>query len=463
MIKTNLFRSKTKNKKTLTITVSMVLLLSSFFAIANAETYSLILTWGDYGIENGQFNHPTGIEFDNDGNVYVADHFNHRVQKFTSDGIFITKWGGFGGGNGQFQFPTDITVDDFGNVYVTDQYNHRVQKFTSDGIFITKWGSLGSADGQFNYPRGIDVDDFGNVYVADTWNGRVQKFTSDGIFITKWDSWNSGIDEFISPYNAAVDDHRNVFVVDYEKNCIHKFAPTDSISPTIELISPTEYGLYAADSGATYEFSATDNIDLDVDLTATIDDIQGNAIEVQNGDSIPTESGVYDLTLTATDDAGLSSSLETMFVVYDAGAGFVTGGGWINSPEGAYIADSTLTGKATFGLVSKYKKGANTPTGQTQFKFNVADLNFHSTSYDWLVIAGSKAQYKGTGTINGEGEYGFKLTATDGDIKGDGIDNFRIKIWDKTTDSIVYDNQIEAPDTADPTTAIGGGSIVIHK
>ena len=82
--------------------------------------------------------------------------------------------------------------------------------------------------------------------------------------------------------------------------------------------------------------------------------------------------------------------------MFDPEGGFVTGGGWINSPEGAYTADPTLTGKANFGFVSKYKKGATTPTGETEFQFRVADLNFHSDIYQWLVVAGARAQYKGT-------------------------------------------------------------------
>jgi hypothetical protein len=71
-------------------------------------------------------------------------------------------------------------------------------------------------------------------------------------------------------------------------------------------------------------------------------------------------------------------------------------GGWIDS-IGRYIPDPSLTGPATFGFVSKYQKGATTPTGQTEFQFKVAGLNFHSTSYEWLVIAQSKALYKGEG------------------------------------------------------------------
>ena len=151
-------------------------------------------------------------------------------------------------------------------------------------------------------------------------------------------------------------------------------------------------------------------------------------------------------------------------VIYDPDDGFVTGGGWITSPEGAYTADPSLTGKANFGFVSKYKKGQSTPTGNTEFQFKAGDLNFHSDSYDWLVIAGKKAMYKGTGTINGEGNYGFMLSAIDAKLTpSTDVDLFRIKIWDKDTEEIVYDNLLGADDDADPTTAIGGGNIVIHK
>jgi hypothetical protein len=171
------------------------------------------------------------------------------------------------------------------------------------------------------------------------------------------------------------------------------------------------------------------------------------------------EVGVYSVIVTLTDACGnVTSKNYDYVVVYDPTAGFVTGGGWINSPAGAYIENPGLTGKATFGFVSKYNKGATIPSGNTEFQFHAAGMNFKSTDYDWLVIAGMKAQFKGSGTINGSGEYGFMLTAIDGTP-----DKFRIKIWDKSNDAIVYDNQItDTSDNADPSTALGGGSIVIH-
>jgi len=170
--------------------------------------------------------------------------------------------------------------------------------------------------------------------------------------------------------------------------------------------------------------------------------------------------------VTVTDDDGDSDTdMYEYIIIYDPDGGFVTGGGWIDSPPGAYAADQTLTGKANFGFVSKYKKGTSTPTGETEFQFKAGDLNFHSDSYDWLVVAGPKAQYKGVGTINGSGHYGFKLFAIDEALTpSTDVDLFRIKIWDKDdSDAIVYDNQMGEVEDADPTTAIGGGNIKIHQ
>ncbi|MEW5990797.1 MAG: hypothetical protein AB1736_05550 [Chloroflexota bacterium] len=176
-------------------------------------------------------------------------------------------------------------------------------------------------------------------------------------------------------------------------------------------------------------------------------------------------AGVYVLTCAVSDVNGGTQSRDYRYVVvYDPGAGFVTGGGWIISPVGAYSVDVTLTGRANFGFVSKYHKGATTPSGQTEFQFQVGNLNFHSETYQWLVIAGARAQYKGTGAINGQAGYGFLLTAIDGrELGGGASDRFRIKIWDLETGAVVYDNQPTADETSDASTDLGGGSIVIHK
>ncbi|HEV8337411.1 MAG TPA: multicopper oxidase domain-containing protein [Candidatus Polarisedimenticolia bacterium] len=250
----------------------------------------------------------------------------------------------------------------------------------------------------------------------------------------------------------------------------------NNVPPTLTLITPPTPltgALYALGSAnIEVKASITDPGTADVlscsfnwdDGTSTVNAPAGGFCDALHSF---TQAGVYTVVLTGSDDDGGSDSESILIVVYDPTAGFVTGGGWIDSPPGAYVADPLLEGKAIFGFESKYKKGATVPIGHTEFKFQVADFRFESDSYQWLVVAGAKAQYKGVGTVNGAGNFGFLLTATDGQISGGGgIDKFRIKIWDKSAgDAVVYDNVLGASediDVANPQ-AIAQGSIVIHK
>ncbi len=192
-----------------------------------------------------------------------------------------------------------------------------------------------------------------------------------------------------------------------------------------------------------------------------------------------TNVGIYPITLKVTDDDGgfgtanTISGVAAMVVVYDTGTS-VTGGGWFDSPEGAYLWGPYDTGKATFAFVAKYRKGATIPTGETEFRFNTADLSFHSESYDWLVCGGSKCKFKGQGTLTIKRKWGgpwdqeikvrFMISAIDGDLPGgDGKDRFRIKIWDLYSDYYVYYDNMRGWDEEAEPPEIGGGSIVIHK
>jgi hypothetical protein len=178
--------------------------------------------------------------------------------------------------------------------------------------------------------------------------------------------------------------------------------------------------------------------------------------------------GVYTVGVQVSDPGNGTATRSLQYiVVYNPDGGFVIGGGWILSPPGSYLLEPQLTGKASFGFVAKYQKGVSIPEGNTEFQFKTGNLNFQSTAYQWLVVAGARAQFKGFGTINGAGNYGFLLTAIDGQLSGGGgKDKFRIKIWDAESSELVYDNQVGSDDTADLNTAgtlLGGGSIVIHK
>jgi sugar lactone lactonase YvrE len=248
---------------TVTLLLSIPLVLSTS---AYGQGYEFVLKWGSQGSGDGQFLWPSGVAVDSNGNVYVSDTWNHRIQKFDSEGFFISWLGGCdypehtgsghwhvpgsghlpmsGGGNGQFNGPMDIGIDSADNVYVLDTHSYRIQKFDSNGNFITKWGSPGLGEGEFNVPEGLAVDSAGNVYVADTRNARIQLFDTNGTFIKKWGSPGSGDGEFIWPKNVAVNSAGFVYVADTNNGRIQIF---DSSSNLIDIWEIGTWGV-AVDS-----------------------------------------------------------------------------------------------------------------------------------------------------------------------------------------------------------------------
>jgi PKD repeat protein/sugar lactone lactonase YvrE len=178
-----------------------------------------------------------------------------------------------------------------------------------------------------------------------------------------------------------------------------------------------------------------------------------------------TTTGVNTVTLTVTDSNSgvVQSSTYQYAVVYDPNAGYVVGAGSIDSPAGAYKYDSS-SGTALFGFVSKYVKGKSVPQGITEFYYHAGSMNFVSTNYDWLVINSPRATYKGTGQINGQGNYKFTLTAIDGALQGRGKpDKFRIRITDMDEKVRVYDNMLDVDGDTEPTTVVKCGFIIIQK
>ena len=179
-------------------------------------------------------------------------------------------------------------------------------------------------------------------------------------------------------------------------------------------------------------------------------------------------AGVYTIILEVRDHCGMTEIGNSDYVVlYDPNGGFVTGGGWFDSPPGA-LTGSEAIGKAHFGFNAKYQNGkteAGEVGGNTSFQFKTGDLDFKSDSHEKMslvVSGGFKATYKGLGSVNGKGGYHFMVTVIDAEETSNyPVDLFRIKIWN--SEGVLYDNMLEAEENADPTTSIGGGSIVIHK
>ena len=139
-------------------------------------------TTGEVGIRSGEFNYPTDVAVGPGGDIFVADGYNDRIQVFRPTGELSHKWGGPFGLNihgpfkGWFSTVTGLAVGPKGNVFVADFYNHRIQKFAPDGTFLTSFGSRGSGHGEFEYPMAVAVTADGTVFVADFGNNRIQQW-----------------------------------------------------------------------------------------------------------------------------------------------------------------------------------------------------------------------------------------------------------------------------------------------
>lgn len=232
--------------------------LSVWLGAAGAAANPAI--WGGPGSGNGQFDTPWDVALAPDGDLYVADRGNRRIQRFSATGEYLEQWGslgsepgkfgadlvgvavapdgkvfaldqrsggsgfriqrfdaagtyevGWGGeegaGLGQFDEPTDIAVGPDGRVYILEAGNHRVQSFDADGSDAAAWGTAGTGgEGEFADPTTIAVDpSSGDVYVADGGvTPQVQAFTASGSFITQWGTTGSAEGQFPSHGLVAI-------------------------------------------------------------------------------------------------------------------------------------------------------------------------------------------------------------------------------------------------------------------
>ncbi len=196
-----------------------------------------VSSFGSQGSGDGQLQSPLDAAIDSQGNFWVLDYGNHRIEKFDPSGNFLAKIGSFGNGNGQINQATSIAVAPNGDLLVADAGNQRVERFNSSGAFISKFGSLGTGNGQFIWPRGIAVDAAGNVWVADLGHG-LQKFNAAGAFLQSVGTKGSGAGQLGEPSGVAVAPSGNVLVADWQNNRISTFSAGGSFLSSFGTTGP---------------------------------------------------------------------------------------------------------------------------------------------------------------------------------------------------------------------------------
>ena len=212
------------------------LLIDPGVRAGNCYRDSMDIQAGDPCGDDGEFNQPMDIEFDSSDNFWVLEVGNHRLQKFSQDGTFISKFGSYGTGDGQFYSPKDFAIDPSGNIWVADTNNNRIQKFDSSGNFLLKFGSEGcqtiqndgtitgdTHNGKFCNPVSLDFDSSGNLYVADHNNRRIQQFDSSGTYLTSFGSYGTTDGKFINPHFMTIDSSDYIYVGDRERNNVQVF------------------------------------------------------------------------------------------------------------------------------------------------------------------------------------------------------------------------------------------------
>jgi DNA-binding beta-propeller fold protein YncE len=156
-------------------------------------------------------NWPSGVAVDANGSLYVIASGDDAIRVFDRDGVQVATLGEIGDGPGQFRFHDadgalgDLALGPDGNLYVSDTFNYRIQVLRPDGAFLREWRVPITEEGQFIWLAGIAVDGTGHVYVADSGARRVLVFTSEGEQVAVWEPDAAAGGPFTDPADVAVD------------------------------------------------------------------------------------------------------------------------------------------------------------------------------------------------------------------------------------------------------------------
>ncbi len=330
-------------------------------------------SFGSAGTGNGQFAHPAGSAVDANGNIWVVDENNKRVEKFSEAGTYLSSFGSAGTGNGQFGRPTDIAVDPKGNLWVADAGNSRIEEFNEKGEFLKAIGSYGTGNLQFNGPESLAIDSKGNIWVGDTYNARLEELNEKGEFVRTVGTRGSGQGQLVEPTGIAIGPGGNVWVADWGNQRIEEYSETGSFV--------RQFGSEGAGNG---QFKRPDVIDVDSKGNVWVGDQNNGRIQEFN------QSGEYVAQFGAVGSGqGQFSFGYPMGITADA-----KGNLWVsdtgNNRVQKWTVGSSYDNQATsvtydgLGRVAKYED---------------ADGNVATTTYDLLGRPVTTSDGKGTQTL----------------------------------------------------------------
>ena len=214
------------------------------------QTGQLKNTIGSFGSDDGQFSYPSGISIKGDV-LYVADSFNHRVQKLTSSGNFLHKFGQWGSGQREFHWPVGVIIDSNNKLIVSDEGNHRIQIFNENGGWLLTIDGKGSGNHSFQSPCGLALDPQGNIHVAAQGSNTIKVFTREGVYVRMYGDPNG-------PNGITLDDKGYSLVSEYSGNCLSIYYPEGNKILTMQnlknpcgtALDPRDGSVFIANYGA---------------------------------------------------------------------------------------------------------------------------------------------------------------------------------------------------------------------